>query len=102
MLSTRLLCGSVVVTVTLLLLVPNTLAASSPPEPPRPAAALAAGTTPGTATSKPPTASTVRSGQENDSADSDPILPIVLAAIIFLAVLGPTSGLSHSHRHWHR
>ena len=46
-----------------------------------------------TSTSRPPAG--------RASASWSPMLPLVLAAIVLLALLDPPSGF-HSHRHWHR
>lgn len=46
------------------------------------------------------TTSTTRPRAGHDAATSG-WLPLVLAAIIFLALLAPAYG-SHSHAHWHR
>ena len=40
------------------------------------------------------------SPEERRSGASSVLLPLVLAAIVFLAVLGPR-GIPHTHHHWH-
>lgn len=47
------------------------------------------------------TTSTSRPPQQQPSADpSSPVLPLVLAALLFLALLVPTTRY-HAHGHWH-
>lgn len=43
---------------------------------------------------------TGESPEERRSGVSSHLLPLVLAAILFLAVLGPR-GIPHTHHHWH-
>jgi hypothetical protein len=53
-----------------------------------------------TTTSRPSTTRADQPREERQSRTSSLLLPLVLAAILFLAVLGPSS-TSHTHRHWH-
>jgi hypothetical protein len=53
-----------------------------------------------TTTSTPAKGPTGGSSEERRSRASSLLLPLVLAAIVFLAVLGPR-GIPHTHHHWH-
>jgi hypothetical protein len=55
---------------------------------------------PVTTTTSRPVPSTSAPQRDGEPGSSGWMLPMVLAAIIFLALLGPTSW-SHSHGHWH-
>jgi hypothetical protein len=90
----------VAVAIMILLLIRDSVVAN-PASGPLVVAAAPASRAAVTPTSRPPTTSTIRSGQDGGAEASDPVLPIVLAAILILALLGPTSGFPHSHRHWH-
>ena len=46
------------------------------------------------------TTSTSRPPPQPSSETSSGVLPLVLAALLFLALLVPSAGY-HSHRHWH-
>jgi hypothetical protein len=84
---------------TLLLAVPGLADAEPVVGGPRPAQAAGGegvATTTSTAAEGPPGGSP----EERRSGASSVLLPLVLAAIIFLAVLGPR-GIPHTHHHWH-
>jgi hypothetical protein len=95
-------CASAAILLAAILLVSPPLAgpAAAAPVPvlasPRPEVRVSA-TTAVEATS---TTSTIRPRAGHDAATSG-WLPLVLAAIFFLALLTPAYG-SHSHAHWHR
>jgi hypothetical protein len=92
-------CWVLALALVVLPLVPRSAVAAPAVGPPPAAVAPEAGS-PTTSTSTPATAP-VDGGREPGLGASDVVLPIVLAALLFLALLGPPHGLSHSHRHWH-
>ena len=92
-----LAAGALAVVIAVLLSVP---AAGNPGVRPAPTAASGDGAGAVTGTSAKPTTSTGRAGQQRSADPPGTLLPMVLAAILFLALLAPVSGF-HWHGHWH-
>jgi hypothetical protein len=92
-------CWVLALALVVLPLVPRSAVAAPAAGPPPAAVAPEAGAT--TTSTSTPATSPADGGRERGPGASDVVLPIVLAALLFLALLGPPHGLSHSHRHWH-
>jgi hypothetical protein len=90
---------AVVLAIVVMVSVPSPGNADTAPSAPHAWAGPNAGGAPVTTSTK-ATTSTNAHEQRRTVRDAGTTLPLVLAAIIFLALLVPASGF-HSHRHWH-
>jgi hypothetical protein len=89
----------VVLSLVLLVAVPGATGASDAPAPrAAPTSSHLGGPLAGT--SRRTTTSTSRPPQQTSADPSSPVLPLVVAALLFLALLVPTTSY-HSHGHWH-
>jgi hypothetical protein len=93
-------CAAIVVAALLLLIsAPGATAASDAPTP-RPASTRPHARGAHSDTSARTVTSTTRSPRQPSGDSSNDVLPLILAALLLLALFGPSTNY-HSHGHWH-